>query len=155
MFDNVLDTPLFRLHLVIFCVIIANSDGIFRIPKWLEDNHPSLEYLQNISLTTCLWIARRGRYSSPSSLLILCNTHAPWRKTSTIRINGNYHHFFIRIPILRHVLVHSVDKTHVLILTVELIRLLFLNIFSFNFCWAHVCVCFLWNLFNVGISFTM
>ena len=31
------------------------------------------------------------------------------------------------------VLVHSVDKTHVLLVTVELIWLLFLNILSFNF----------------------
>ena len=34
---------------------------------------------------------------------------------------------------LGHVLVHSVDKTHVLDVTVELIRLFFLNILSFNF----------------------
>ena len=81
-------------------------------------------------MTTCLRKARRGRGSSPSSLLIRYNTHAPWRTTSTIQTNGNNHHFFIRIPILGHVLVHSVDKTHVLVVvTVELIWLLFLNIF--------------------------
>ena len=34
---------------------------------------------------------------------------------------------------LGHVLIHSADKTHVLIVTVELIWLLFLNILSFNF----------------------
>ena len=43
------------------------------------------------------------------------------------------HHFFIGIPILCHVLVPSVDKTHVLAVTVKLIWLLFLNLFSFNF----------------------
>ena len=37
-------------------------------------------------------------------------------------------------PVLSHVLAHSVDKTHVLGVTVELIWLLFLNILSFNFC---------------------
>ena len=36
-------------------------------------------------------------------------------------------------PALGHVLIHSVDKIHVLVVTVELIWLLFLNIFSFNF----------------------
>ena len=36
-------------------------------------------------------------------------------------------------PVLGHVLVYSVDKTHVLIVAVELIWLLFLNILSFNF----------------------
>ena len=36
-------------------------------------------------------------------------------------------------PVNGHNLVHSVDKTHVLIVTVNLIWLLFLNILSFNF----------------------
>ena len=34
---------------------------------------------------------------------------------------------------LGHLLVHSVDKTHVLVVTAEFIWLLFLNILSFNF----------------------
>ena len=50
-----------------------------------------------------------------------------------IQTNENHHHFFIRIPILGHTLVHSVDKIHVLVLTVELVWLLFLNTFFFNF----------------------
>ena len=75
----------------------------------------------------------KGRDSSPLSLLIRYNTHAPWKTTSTIQTNGNHHHFFIRISILGHVLVYSVDKTHDLVVTVELIGLLFFNIFSFNF----------------------
>ena len=37
------------------------------------------------------------------------------------------------IPVLGRVLEHSVDKTHVLVVTVELIWLLFLNKLSFNF----------------------
>ena len=41
--------------------------------------------------------------------------------------------FVIYIPIHGHVLVHYVDKTHVMVVTVELICLLVLNIFSFNF----------------------
>ena len=36
-------------------------------------------------------------------------------------------------PVLGHVLIYSVDKTHVLVVTVELIWLLFLNMLSFNF----------------------
>ena len=35
-------------------------------------------------------------------------------------------------PIIGHALAHSVDKTHVLVVTLELIWLLFLNILSFN-----------------------
>ena len=84
MFDGVLNTPVFRLHLVIFCVIIANI--------W---------WGQKITLTTCLQKARRARDPSHLSLLILYNTHAPsWITASTIQKNGNHHHFFIWIPIL-------------------------------------------------------
>ena len=36
-------------------------------------------------------------------------------------------------PVFGHVLSHSFDKTHVLVVTVELIWLLLLNILSFNF----------------------
>ena len=36
-------------------------------------------------------------------------------------------------PVIGHALVHSIDKTHVLDVTVDLIWLLFLNILSFNF----------------------
>ena len=64
---------------------------------------------------------RRDRDSLPSSLLIWCNTLAPWRTISTIRTNGNHRHFFIQIPKLSHVLVYSVDKIQVLVVTVELI----------------------------------
>ena len=35
--------------------------------------------------------------------------------------------------VIGHALVHSVDKTHVLVVTVDFIWLLFLNILSFNF----------------------
>ena len=36
-------------------------------------------------------------------------------------------------PVTGHALVHSVDKTHVMVVIVDLIWLLFLNILSFNF----------------------
>ena len=52
-------------------------------------------------------------YSTGTSLIPFFNSHAN--------------------PVADHVLVHSVDKTHVLVVTVKLIWLLFLNIFSFNF----------------------
>ena len=58
------------------------------------------------------------------------HTHAPLRTTSIIQTNGDHHNFFIWIPdpVLAHVLIH-----YVLVVTVELIWLLFLNILSFNF----------------------
>ena len=51
------------------------------------------------------------------------NTHAPL----------NNSHLFIRIPTFGHVLVHSVDKIHLLGVALELVWLLFLNIY-FQFC---------------------
>ena len=92
------------------------------------------EYFRKIVSLTCLRKARTSRDSSLSSFLIRYNTHAPWKTTPTRKqTGGNHHHFFIRIPILGHVLVHSGDKSHVLVVTVELIWLMFLNIFSSNF----------------------
>ena len=41
--------------------------------------------------------SRGRRDPSPSSLLIRCNTHTPWRTTSTIQTKGDHHYFFIRI----------------------------------------------------------
>ena len=60
MLDGVLNSPVFRLHLIMFCVIITKIKRIFRIPKQLEDNLPSFE------LTASLGKAKRGRDSSPS-----------------------------------------------------------------------------------------
>ena len=82
-------------------------------------------------MTTCLRKARRGRDSSPLSLLIQYSRTL--NNNITIQTNGNHRHFFIRIPIFGQVLVHSFDKIHFLVVKVELIWLLFLNIFPFNF----------------------
>ena len=92
-----------------------------------------LNISEKLNWQNCLRKARRGRDLPPSSLLIWCNSHTPWRTTFTTQTNGNQHHFPARIPILGHVLDHSADKTHVLVVSVELIGLLFLHIFSFNF----------------------
>ena len=112
-----------------------SSDGIFPIPIWLENDQPYFEYFRKIALTTSLRKVRKGRDSSPSSLLIQYNTRTLWRTTSTIQTNGDNHLFFHldTIPVLVHVLVDSFDKIHVLVVTVELNWLLFLNILFFNF----------------------
>ena len=104
-----------------------------------EDNLPSFYYFRKITLTTCLEKARRGRESSLLSLLIRCKTHASWITTSTIQRNVNHQHLFIRIPMLVRVPVHSVDKTHVLVVTVKLVWLLFLNIFCLILFQLHCC----------------
>ena len=111
------------------------SNGIFRIPRWLGDNLPVFEYSRKIALTTSFRKARRGRDSLPLSQLIQCNTHSPWRTISAIQTNGYHYHFFYSDtnPVFGYVLSHSFDKTHVLVVIVELIWLLLLNILSFNF----------------------
>ena len=58
-------------------------------------------------------------------------------------LKNNIHHLSKRRPppffhsdtnlVLSYVLVHSADKAHVMVVTVELIWLFFLNILSFNF----------------------
>ena len=88
-FEGVLNTPAFRLHLVMSYVIITNYGNL-----------PWFEYFRKIALTTSLRKARRGRHSSPSSFLIWCYTHTSWRTTSTIKTNGDHQHFFVWIPIL-------------------------------------------------------
>ena len=67
--------------------------------------------------------------SAKSQKSNIYQSHAPRRATST---NRTFFHLDIN-PVLGHVLIHSVDKTHALVVTVELIWLLFLNILSFNF----------------------
>ena len=136
---------LHRLHLVMFCVIITNiwwnisnshmaqgySAFLWIFQKITLKLH-CIENLENLSKP------RRGRDSSPSSLLIRYNIlqYQPTLKNNIYHLNkrGPPAFFYSDTnPVLGHVLVHSVDKTHVLVVTVELIWLLFLNILSFNF----------------------
>ena len=54
--------------------------------------------------------------------------HLPFKQT------GPWPFFHLdTIPVLGHALIDSVDKTYFLVVTVQLIWLLFLNILSFNF----------------------
>ena len=53
--------------------------------------------------------------------------HLPFKQTGITIFHLNTY------PVLGHILIHSVDKTHVLVVTVQLIWLLLLNILSFNF----------------------
>ena len=54
--------------------------------------------------------------------------HLSLKQTGTTTIDS-----FDTTPVFGHVLIHSFDKTHALVVTVELISLLLLNILSFNF----------------------
>ena len=54
--------------------------------------------------------------------------HLPLKQTGTTTIVS-----FDTNPVFGHVMIHSFDKTHFLVVTMELIWLFFLNIFYFNF----------------------
>ena len=90
--------------------------------KNIQYNLPSFEIFRKIALTICLWKARRGRVSSPFSLLIRYNTHTLKNNIyhSNKRVSLPFFHSDTK-PVLCHVLVHSVEKKPVLIVTVELI----------------------------------
>ena len=93
-----------------------------------------LDIPKRILLTTSLQKDRRGRLIAFISVNTI-NTQTPWRTTSTIQTNW-YHHYFFYLGtnlVFGYILIHSFDKTYVLVVTVELIWLLLWNIFSFNF----------------------
>ena len=114
-----------------FYVIITDIWWDIMNSYMVEDDLPSFEYFRKIALTTSLRKARRGR--KPSSLLMRSSTHSeeqqwPLKQTGPppFFLSDTYH-------VLGHVLLPSVDKTQVLVVTVELIWLLLLNILSFKF----------------------
>ena len=135
MFEWVRNMPTFKMQLIMFCVIIQTSDGIFRISIRLRDNLPSFEYSKkNCTDNISSEIQERQRLIA----FILVNT-IQYPRT----LQNNIYHSNKRVPppffhsdtnpVFGHVLIHSFDKTHVLVVTVELIWLLLLNILSFNF----------------------
>ena len=56
-------------------------------------------------------------------------------------------------PVFCHVLIHSFDKTHVLVVTLELIWLLLLNILTFNFVQMPKKFLLGWQNSDKGLSF--
>ena len=135
-FLHTLCLPCFsRMYLTVSCATITNIGWDILNPTWLENNLPSFEYFRKIAMTTSLQKDRKGRESSPWSLLIRYNTHTFWITTSTFQTNGYHHHYFHsdNNPVLGHSLAHSVYKTRFLVVTEELNWLLFLNLLSFNF----------------------
>ena len=73
--------------------------------------------------------------SLSSSLLMRCNTLTPWKTTSTFKQTGNTTIFSLGYQYIYLATFWSVlfKKTHVLVVRVELILVLFLNILSLNF----------------------
>ena len=88
-----------------------------------------------MALTASLQRARRNRDLLPSSPLIRYNTQTFWRSTRTNNSGKQGLSLFFQSdanPALGHVLVHSVCKAPILVVTVELMWSLFLNILPFN-----------------------
>ena len=74
------------------------------------------------------------RYNTQTYTHTHAHTHTPWRIKLPFKQTGaiTFFHWDTN-PVLAHVLIYSVEKTHVLVVTVKLIWCLFLNILSFNF----------------------
>ena len=135
MLEEVLNTPAFRFHLTMFCVIITNV-------RWDILN----SYVARGQFTF-LWIFQKNCIDNISSksqkrhrliVFILVNT-IQYPRT----LKNNIYHSNKRVPpsffhsytnlVFGHVMIHPFDKTHVLVVRVELIWLLLLNILFFNF----------------------
>ena len=111
------------------CVLIAPGNVLCRHNKHLMwyfqfllhsffSLLPSFEYLRKTVLTTSPW-----EYPHPLENIIYY---------SDKRGPPKFFHLDTS-PVLEYILVHSVNKTHALLLTVELVWLLLLNTVSFNF----------------------
>ena len=130
MLEGVLNTPVFRLLLIVFCVIIANiwwDIWNSYMARGLLLNDPEKNCIDNISSKS----QKRHRLAA----FILVNTiqHPRTLKYSIYHSNKRGPLPFFHSdtnPVLVYVLFHSVDKIHVLVVTVELIWLLFLNFLS-------------------------
>ena len=111
MFEGNLNRPVFRLDPVMLCVIITN-------------------YTDNISSKT------QKRQSLIIFVFVNTIQYPHTLKNNMYHSNDRGRPPFFNWDtnhVLGHVLVYSVGKTHVLVVTGELIWLLFLNIRSFNF----------------------
>ena len=135
MLEEVLNTPTFGLHLTMFFFIITNI--------WWDISNSNMA----LGYFAFLWIFQKNCTDSISS-----KSQKRQRLIASILVNtiqyprtlkNNTYHSNKRVPtslfysdtnsVFGHVLIHSFDKTHILIVTVELIWLLLLNILSFNF----------------------
>ena len=132
MLERVLNTPVFRMDLMMFCVIITDI-------WWGILN----SYIARGS-SVFLWILQKNCLDNISS------KHLKKQRLSFVNtiqyphtLKSNIYHSNKQGPsqffhsdtnlVLDDLLVHSVDKTHVLAVNVKSIWLLFLNILSFNF----------------------
>ena len=101
------------------------------------------QFLYGSGIICFLWIFQKNcidNISSKSQIrqglvaFILVNTiQYPRTPKNNIYHSNKFHHFFNTNRVFGHVLIHSFDKIRVLVVTVELIWLLFLNVFSFNY----------------------
>ena len=135
MLELVRNTPAFRMHLTMFCDIITNV-------CW-----DILNSYMDLGSFTFLWIFQKNRIDSIFSKSQKRQRHVAFILANTIHyartLQNNIYHSNKRVPppffhsdtnpVFGHVLIHSFDKTGVLVVTVELIWSLLLNIISFNF----------------------
>ena len=141
MLEQFLNILAFTFHLPMFCAIIKNV-------WWdISNSYMARGYL------TFLWIFQKKLHLQLLSTIAFSKSQNRQRVIAFILVNtiqylctlkNDIYHSHKRVPlpffhsytnlVFGHVLIHSFDKTHVLIVTVELTWLLLLNIvLSFNF----------------------
>ena len=138
MFEGVLNTTVFKLFLVMFCVYhnkyltgyfeFLHGSRIINLSsfKYFRKNNISLKSLKRRRLIITFIFANTIQYAHTleNNIYHLNKPEPPPFFHSDIN------------PILGHVLVHSIDKTHVLVVIVKFIWfrfMLFLDIVSSNF----------------------
>ena len=134
MFEGVLNTPAFRLQLIMFCHHNKHLMGHF---EFLHGTRIICLPL-NISEKLHWQHLFEKQEEAETHLLRFClyNTipthpeeqHLPFKQTGATTI-----FYSDTKPVSRHVLIHFADKTHVLVVTVELMWLLLFNLLSFKF----------------------
>ena len=135
MFKGALNTSAFRFHLIMFCVIVTNI--------WRDILN---SYMARTSFVF-LWIFQKNCIDNISSkcqkgqrliaFTLVNKIQYPWTLKNNIYHSNKrgpppFFHLDTNLK-FGHPLINSVAKTHVLVITVQLVWLLFLNIYSFNY----------------------
>ena len=134
MLQEVLNMAALRLHLTMFCIIITDA-------WWnISNSYMARGYLPSLNIPEKLhWQHLFESQKKQRLIAFILVNKIQYPRTlknsiyySSKRVPPSFFHSNTN-PVFCHVLIHSFDKTHVLVVTVELIWLLLLNILSFNF----------------------
>ena len=136
MLEGFLSTPGFQQHLVMFCVIITNNDGMGFF-EFLNGSKIICLHLNISEKLHCNIFSKRQMRQRLIAFIFVKTIQYSHTLKNNIYHSGkqlppSFFHLHTN-PVIGPAPVHPVDKTHVLVITAELIWLFFLNKISFNF----------------------